>query len=484
MSDDVNTNMTPAPPAEAVPEAGGPSGGKKKKEKIQYETTLQERILYPVFAMGQNMSSGMIGGFMLLFMTDTLFIDPLICSAMLLVTRVWDAINDPLFGIIVDRSHFKSGKFKPWMRAASIAVPLTTALMFLVPTTFPMGLKIILVTLFYMMWDMSYTMADVPNLSMLTSITSNLNERTHLLSLTGVIGLVGTVIFQVGLVPQIETIGFRPVAVIVSVVVFVCMFFFPMVAKERNRETVVAEERYKLRDIWDYVKGNKYMLYFFAFFCIFGMFNIPLSVYVLTNCVPGGLANMAYYTLAGIPFLLGSYLVVPQLAKRFDRLKLFKIMIFVLISAGVSAFFAGYSNAAVYGIFYVLKATLLVGTMLLLTLATDFVEYGNYKTGMRKEGITFAAQTFSSKFVGATAAAMAAVVLGLIKYNGEAAVQSASTLQWLWILSNWLPVAGIVVGLPFLFKVNYRTADIQIMADINTGKISREEGDALMSRKY
>jgi len=458
---------------------------KKKKEKIVCQSTRKERVLLPFFSMGQNMSGSMIKDYMLLFMTDVLFINPLVCSAMLLVTRVWDAINDPLFGIIVDRARFKGGKFKPWMRIASFAVPLTTALIFLVPADMPMGWKIGLVVAFYALWDLAFTMADVPNMSMLTALTGNIEERTHILSLTGLIGIIGTLIFSVGLVPRLETIGFKTVALIVAGLALLFMLPFPYIARERNRETIVAEERYKLKDIWEYMKGNKYLLYFFTFFCIFGMCNIPLGTYVITNCLPGGLANVAYYTLAGIPFLLGSYVVIPKLAQKFDRLKMFKTLIFTLIGLYIISYFVGYSNAVLFGVFYVARAACVVAAMLLLlTFSTDFVEYGNYKTGMRKEGMTFAAQTFSAKFVYATAAAMAGVVLGFIHYNGELTVQTESTLQWLWLLANAVPVAGTLIGLPFLMKVNYRTKDIQVMANINNGTVTCEEGEAQLSRAY
>jgi sugar (glycoside-pentoside-hexuronide) transporter len=456
-------------------------GGERNAD---FQTTPRERIAFPLYALGQNMSNGFVPTFMMLFYTDHLYISAYVVSAILLVAKVWDAVNDPLFGIIVDRVNLKGGKFKPWLRVASLGIPLSTFLMFLVNPGLPMPARIALVVLTYFFWDFTYTLSDVPFMSMLTAMTGNLNERTALISYTGIAGIAGSILVSVILVPQLEKIGFATVAGIIGAACLLSMFWFPSAAVERNRETVVTEEKYKLKDVLTYVKGNKYLLYFFVFFAIFGLCNVPLGTYVLLNCL-GSLSYMAYYTLAGIPLILLVYLFIPKLAKKVDRMFLFRLLLGVLIAAGIGQYLAGYSNWIVYGVFYVIRSVVVISAMImLLTFATDFVEYGQYKTGFRKEAITFSLETFTTKFVGAAAASLAALLLGFIKYNGALEVQTPETIQWLWTLSSFMPMAGIILGLPFLLKCDFKCSDMQIMADINAGKISREEGESKMSRKY
>jgi len=214
------------------------------------------------------------------------------------------------------------------------------------------------------------------------------------------------------------------------------------------------------------------------------MFNLGLSNYVLTWGL-GSLTYVAYYTIPALPLTLLVYIVVPKLAKKYDRMKLFRIFLGILIAVGIATFFVGYRNWIWYGVFFILRTVMIIACMMmLLTFATDFVEYGNYKTGMRKEGLTFAVQTFATKCMGALAAALTGIALGLIGFNAELPAQSDLTMNWLWILSCFSPMLGIFLGLPFLAKCNYNCSDMQIMADINAGRISREEGESMMSQTY
>jgi len=115
---------------------------------------------------------------------------------------------------------------------------------------------------------------------------------------------------------------------------------------------------------------------------------------------------------------------------------------------------------------------ILAAMLLLLTFSTDFIEYGHYKTGMRREGITIAFETFTTKLMSAGAAALGGVALSLIRFDATLPEQSPETLKWLWIVACAAPVIGTVLGLPFLMKCDFTSGDMQIMADINGGRIS------------
>ncbi|MDR3276487.1 MAG: MFS transporter [Treponema sp.] len=454
------------------------------KRRVDFQTGRAERIAFPLYSLGQSLSYSFVTGYMMLFYTDYIFIPAYAVSVILLIAKVWDAVNDPLFGIIVDRTNFKGGKFIPWLRVASFGIPLSSFLVFIINPALSMAARIVLVVLTYFLWDFTYTLSDVPFLSILTVMTGNLNERTSLISLTGIASVAGAVIISVILVPQLETLGFVPIAGILALASFAFMIWFPFTARERNRVQPKVEEKYKIRDVLTYVKGNKYLLYFFVSFSIFGLFNIPLGNYVLIHCL-GSLTYVAYYTIVSVPLIFLVNILLPKMTKKYDRLMLYRIILGLLIMISLGQFFAGYSNWIVYGVFYVIRYVLVIAAMILIiTFATDFVEYGQYKTGFRKESITFSVEAFCLKFVGAGAAALGALMLGLIKYDGILEVQAPETIRWIWILSNFMPIAGIILSLPLFFKCDFKCSDIQIMADINVGKISREDGDTVMSRKY
>ncbi len=454
------------------------------KNKRNFQTTIGERIAFPLYGLGKGVSFTFISGYLMLFYTDKLLLPAFAVSAILLISKAWDAVNDPLFGIIVDRMNPKRGKFKPWLLLGALLVPVTTILVFIISPDIAIGWRIALVVLTYFVWDFAFTLSDVPFYSILSAMTGNVNERTSLLGYSSILGIVTTLIVNVGIVPKLNEIGYRTAGILLGVISLVTMLALPLVAKERNRENIVAEEKYKFKDIWEYIIRNKPMLYYYGFICIFGMFNIPLGSHVLAHCL-GDLGLTGTYTLYAVPLLILVYLLIPVIAKKVDRLTIFKFFVFVLIAAGLGQYFGGYKSVLIYGIFWVLKSVAaLAATMLLFSFGPDFVEYGNYVTGMRKEGITIAVQSFANKFVAATAAALGALVLGFIKYDATAADFSPALLDKLFGWASLLPVAGLIVGLPLLFMCRFKSSDIQVMANINNGTVSRAEGEAQLSRSY
>ena len=458
-----------------------------EKTKQAFQTTRAERIAFPFFGFGQNMVYGLVTGYLSLFYTDHLLIPAITVSAIFLVAKVWDAVNDPLFGIIVDRVSFKSGKFKPWLRVSTIAIPLTTLLIFCVPSGLPMGWRIALSVAAYLLWDIAYTISDVPVFSLLTAMTGNVQERSTLISRGSVAGIVCGILLVIVLAPRLDTLGFLAVAVIVAIIALAAMLPLTLTAKERNRQTVEPkEEKHALSDILRYLKGNKYLTIFMAASLIMGTLNISLSLnnYIMIYFF-GGLDFMALLTAIGVVPLLLLYLLMPKITARVDRMLLYRISAIITLCINLVIFFVGPYNRMLYGTLAILKAVVATPQgMLAFTFTMDCVEYGHYKTGQRREGITMSVQAFVNKFTSAVSNSLMLLLLGLAGYMGQLETQAPGTLSTMWVMNYWVPIAGIILCLPLLFAYKLRSKDVQLMADINTGKISREEGEAQMSRVY
>ena len=215
-------------------------------------------------------------------------------------------------------------------------------------------------------------------------------------------------------------------------------------------------------------------------FALGNLFN-----YVMIEML-GSLSYLAVFVAIGAVPTLAMFLLIPRITSVVDKMKFFRTGVIISAALSVLLYFVGYGNIIVFGAIAIVRTIIATASgMLTFTFAMDCVEYGHYKTGIRKEGITFSVQTFSNKFVAAVSAALAAFVLELIKYNGRMeGFQTAETLSGLWNAYIWVPVIGTCIALPFLFLYNLRSKDVQVMADVNTGKITREEGDALLTRKY
>lgn len=455
------------------------------ESKPRFQTSIAERISYPFFSFGQNIVYGLVTALLMPFYTDYIQLTPYVVSIILLLAKVWDAVNDPLFGIIVDRTHFKKNKFKPWLRISTFLIPLTTFLMFRISPGLPVGTKIALAVVTYFIWDMAYTVSDVPVFSMLTAMTGNVQERTTMLSYGSVGTVAAAIMVAIVFSPMIDLGQYQQVATIAAICALVGMLPLTIVAKERNRAGVTAnEEKHSLKDVLSYLKQNKYLLFFYLFVCINGAAAIPMTYYILTYCF-GSYGLLATMMAIGVLPTLILYLLVPVITKKVDRMSLYRFFVLTTLALTVVTYFVGYSNFTLYAALAIPKTVLgAVSGLLPYTFAMDCVEFGHYKTGMRKEGVTFAVQTFSNKFTAAISSSLAAFILGLLAYNAALEVQPAEMLNSIWAVAHWVPVAGTLIGLPFLFQFKLKSKDAQIMADINAGHISREEGDVLMSRSY
>ena len=148
---------------------------------MENAVTKREKISYGLYFMGQNVFYGLIG-YMTTYFTD-IGITAALVAIVALITKVWDAINDPIFGMIMDKVNFKKGKFLPWLRISVIAIPVATILLFIIPTGISMMAKIIWATLAYMLWDTAYTLCDVPIFGIVTTMTIDQKERVSLNSI-------------------------------------------------------------------------------------------------------------------------------------------------------------------------------------------------------------------------------------------------------------------------------------------------------------
>ena len=153
----------------------------KLKNKPGFVTSPMERAAYCLFFLGQNILWG-FAGYVETFLTDIGFAAAT-AAAILLVPKIWDAVNDVLFGYIVDRHVFKNGqKFMPWVRIGTAAVGITTVAMFAIPQSMGDTTKVIWFLLAYILFDVAYTVLDAPAFAVTTVMTADIPERTSIIA--------------------------------------------------------------------------------------------------------------------------------------------------------------------------------------------------------------------------------------------------------------------------------------------------------------
>ena len=465
--------------------------------KSQYMTTSKERFSYWTYFVGQNIYYNITAVYISTYLAMQ-GISLAKVSLVLLIVKIWDAINDPIFGYIFDKVKFKSGqKSLPWLRIATALIPVVTIILFAIPSGMSETGKLIWFGVAYVLWDTVYTLTGVPAYAMLNTMTDSLPERNTLLSVNRVFSGGGVVLYGVAVPMLVARMNATAAIAIVSVFSAITMIPLCLNCKERNYKPEEEDENFSPRQMFRYLGKNKYLLTYYAgymatdalktanavlLFVSFYLFNsVEFSVVLnLLNMVPGVFAAMA------MPFLL----------KKFDKMKMLFSCNIINIVLGLAIYFLGYGNRTLFLVLTCIRTVpMSVVGILAFMFTPDCAEYGQYKSGINAKGITFAIQTFSVKITGAVSSALALFLLGLFRwitveaesFEELAAMniqQSAGALNGLWIVYALVPVIGMIISTFFYLAYKLNDKDVQIMAKCNSGEITRAEAEKLLSRKY
>lgn len=448
----------------------------------------KERISYGLYFLGQNIIYMLLYMFLTTYFTDV-GISAVAVAGIALVVKVWDAVNDPILGGIIDKVKFKNGKFVPWLRVSLVGIPIATILLFAIPNTISPVLKVVWAVVAYLLWSVFYTLCDVPIYGLITVITDVQEERTSL-NATGRVCATIAMIILMAVIPSFRTAmgGWTSTVVILSVIAFITMFPICVTAKER---VTAAKDNEKsdvsMRDMFRYLKGNKYLLIYYLGFLFVMSANVTSvwGLYICRFC----LGDESVQTVSGIlsfapVIVLG--MLVPTLCKKIDKFKLYYISVALYAVACVIKYFMGCSSIGIYILSSIIVSLPFGMIQLMMYMFTpDCAEYGQYKSGMNLPGITFSTQTFFAKLQSALVTVFSSLILAAIGFvSGEGARQAEGFADKLWTASCVLPLAGAVLGLIILRFYKLNDYDVQIMAKCNAGEITREEAEKQMKNKY
>ena len=463
-----------------------------------FTTKLGERVSYWSYFVGQNIFYNVVTTFMATYLMMN-GIDLGKIAVVTLIVKIWDAVNDPMFGIIFDKIKFKNGqKCLPWLKLSVGLVPITTVLLFIIPSGMAQSGKLIWFMIAYLLWDSSYTVCDVPIYSMVTTMTDNINERNTLMSLgrlfsgagMGLSGMLCTL-----LVSEKVGLSFSPTVILLSVLGLLFMIPLCFAGKERNYHGELEDEAFSIKRMLMYLVHNKYLLiYYLGYLFANGlMTGNALSLFVSYYLFGSANFNIILGILSTVPSIVVA-LLIPVVSKRFDKFKLFFICNTVAAVLGLVMYFIGWQNKLLFIVLTVIRSlfTSVTGTLGFM-FTPDCAEYGQYKTGVDAKGITFSIQTFTTKIAAAVASSLGLAILGFFDWTKIEAesfadieklniVQSATALNGLWVTYILVPSIGLVITSFIYLFYRLRDKDVQIMAKCNAGEITREEAEKLLPK--
>ena len=365
--------------------------------------------------------------------------------------------------------------------------------------------KLIWFAVFYLLYDLTSTITEVPMNSMVMTLTDNTDERNVILKIKGIISTIAAIF--IGLIWQMlisEHVGLSVISVaIVSAVIFLAAMI-PMATSVKEHNVGLKnvaedkkEEKYSFREMLGCLKTNKYLMVFFLANLIMTCLqtSTAMTTFVSFYCYGDSMVISVATLIALVPGLI-LMSQADKIAKKLGRRN-------AIIACNA---FSGIVSLIVYVFGYNLVTISLVLTLLgalpstiKLILSTyiipDTIEYTRYKTGQDCSGIFYSLNSFVTKITASVAQSVGMFVVGLFGWvaveatdfadlAAQGVTQPQSAIDALWATNALIPAIGMLVGCGILLLYRLKDKDAELMAQCNAGKITREECEAQLSRKY
>ena len=426
-----------------------------QSESKRYYTKIGtgEKLAYGFWGFGSDLVFQTITIYLTFFYTDIFGISPMQVTALFLAARVWDAINDPLMGMIVEKCHFKRGKYVPWFVGLCIPYGISTVLVFTTPEHIS---KVAFAWFTYILFGMLFTGIIIPVTSLSSSMTQDPIERAKLNSFrmfcSGIGGVACAVLVpwlseNLGTTPQN---GYQRAMIVLSVIMVISFLVAGKVCKERVPESQLDKsEPFHVRDIGTQFSRNKPLLILFVMFLVAYTYNILVSsvgTYFVSYNISGSISIANWSLLQTLPSII-PMLFVPSIAKRIGK-KMTIICGCSISTLGMLLFFFMPAHALVG--FCIGKGLGAFGYGMALasmwSTLPDCVEYGEYTTGRRCGGLIFSLASFSIKISMTIAGIMPTIVFYFVDYvpNGT---QSAACLTAIKAMNSLIPAAILIIGI-------------------------------------
>ncbi|MCD8341843.1 MAG: glycoside-pentoside-hexuronide (GPH):cation symporter [Clostridiales bacterium] len=457
----------------------------KTKER---RLTMRHKVGYAMGDLGGCMTFALMGSMVTRYYTNVLQVDTVILATMLLIWNIWDAVNDPLMGALMDKiyskSHNKKGKFRPWLLRSAPLVAITFIVFWTVPTFFEGTTMLVVLFFCKILYEGCYTMFNIPMGSMLSAMADNDEERASLSSARGFGSMIGNVIPLI-IMPQLlsaygdTAAAFRIGSIVCAGIGFVFCLLHYFWTEERNISDTPTEEsnNVKFTDIIDVFRTNRP----FLALCIHGVcictmqyVSSTLSTYMYSD-VLGDVGMMSYASVLTMPLSIVVLMICPRISKKLGLIPMIRHSLLISCGLYVSLFLFQLvfpTSVIVYMVWSSLASTMGgISIYMQWGLVAEAIDYNEFVTGKRTEGSIYG--TFNlARRIGQTVGNSAAVLaLGWIGYDANLAVQSSGTIVGIKALCVLVP--GIfVIGswLAFRFVWNITPEVQQQIADFKAKK--------------
>ena len=425
----------------------------------------RNKYFFGLGTVGRDMFYAFESNAILYFLSDVLSLPLWVFAAtslVLSVLRIFDALNDPITGLIIDNIHSPWGKFKPAILVGGVASVIFYLMLFgNIGTGWGF---IILFGVAYLLWDISYGINDIAYWTLLPALTTDQKQREKNGAFARICANVGMFAIMIGWQPITQALGDTPKAWFL-VACAMCVFYlgflcFPLFGVKEDRSIVQSEEKTTLRQMWQAISKNDQLLWttlamglFQVGYCTTTGFAIYYMKYLFGN------ENM-YAVLAAVCGVaqLAALGIFPLFSKRFNRRQLYSGATALVLAGYLVFFFAEHSLILIA----VSAVLLFIGQafiqLLMLMFLADTIEYGQWKLRKRNESITFSIQPLVNKIGGALSTgiiSIALIVSGIKRGEETATAIGPAGQAAVKVAMLAIPLVMIVAGF-FIYLKKYK----------------------------
>lgn len=423
------------------------------KDKVSFKTL----FAYSATSYGMNVVYNLTAIYLMFFYTDSFGLKAASVGTLLLVARFTDAIADLFIGIMVDNTNSKYGRFKPYIFIGAIICTMTTFALFLSPDFSSAG-KLVYAYITYIAWSISYSLLDIPYWSLSAAITRDPVERSKVVTAPRTVANAGNWTINIIALPLVYCFGGWAGAVaVLCALFFVCMMFTVFGVKENY--VVPREETQSFKTIARaFFKENRPLRLLIITFFIMEMAvntrNVFTIYYLKYNLNSETFIPMFMGVTSALQIFGG--VVVPWFTKYAGKRKTVIISNLIIALSMIGIFFVGKNMPLIFTLSGVVTFFFGLSYVMLSTMLPDCVDYGQWKTGNRSEGMVFSLNIFKSKLAAGLSSAVGGYVLAFAGYKANVA---QSDYTQLWILLIFALIPGLFILLSLFTLKNYEITE-------------------------
>jgi GPH family glycoside/pentoside/hexuronide:cation symporter len=427
--------------------------GEKKLNKYGMEPL--KPINYFVYGLGNfgsQLSWTMVSTYLSLFYTDVFGLGTGAVALLMLIAKIWDGVNDPMMGTIMERTHTRFGRFRPYIFVGAFFLVVFTILTFTVPGFGSVG-KLVWAYVTYIGLGMSYTMTNVPYLALPVVMTKDPKEINRLNAAQMMGMTIGQIVLNLTVLKLVllighgdQAAGYKGTATILALIALPIFISVAVLSKER----IHAEKKYQgsigegLKNV--FTNKNLMMAILYSFFNMFGMMGrISVCVYFYLYVVQ----NMQFVTIFMMMQMLVGTFVMPLAAKLCDKYGKKKVAIASMVIQGgalIILFFGPVQSVAFNFIMLVAYGFGYIGGPCGSGMMADAIDDYDLKKGVRNDGMAYSFSGTATKIATAIANALFLVIMGAYGYKGG--VKMTPHIQMgINVASNLIPGIIFFVGI-------------------------------------